>query len=149
MIKKLYGFYRPEYIWNKDLWNISQNGKYTLSFYCNWQYSDYMSSWIIAIKDMEIPTDRYTKEVAPSIKDLREFVYMEYEDTYVDLTLANTIISKIWARFDLELLDTETARQFVRAHTNLEEVETGKFKISDETIWMQWEIIPAKYLIIY
>jgi hypothetical protein len=43
----------------------------------------------------------------------------------------------------------EDARQWVRARTNLQEVEEGKFLISEETTSpMTNEIVPAQYLII-
>jgi len=149
-MKKIYGFYRKERInnpYNLE-WNISLNWNYSISFFVNNQYADYIKAWIIRIKDMEISTDRYIKEIVPWIKDLREFVYMEYEDTYIDLILATTIITKVWSRFDLELLDIENARQFIRNHTNLEEIEIGKFLLNKEIIWINWEITPEKLLII-
>ena len=144
---KIYWFYRKERIWTKNLWDISLSGWYSISFYANEQYSDWVASWLISIKDMEIPEDRYTKELAPWIKDLREFIYMEYNPEYVDLELAKTIINKIWARFDLELLDIEWAKKFIRNHTNLQEVEDWKFLINEATEWIEWTI-EAKYLII-
>ena len=148
-MQKIYWFYRKEQIGNKDLWNsTSLNGWYTISFYANWQYSDWVWAWLISIKDMEIPTERYIKEIVTWIKDLREFIYMEYNEAVIDITLATTIINKIGARFDLEFLDIGRAKTFIRAHTNLEEVEPWKFKLSDETTWINWEIIPAKYLTI-
>lgn len=149
MIKKIYGFYRPDYIWTFNLENNnSLNGKYTLSFWLSWQYNDYISSWIISVKDEEIPTERYTKELAPWIKDLREFVTYEYNLDYVDEPLMLRIIWKIGQRFDLEILDLEQAKTFIRKQTNLEEVDEWKFKLSDETTGIDWEIIPAKFLII-
>ena len=147
-MKKLYWFYRRERIispYNLD--NTTLNWSYTMSFFLANQYADYVLAWLISIKDMEIQEDRYTKEIAPWIKDLREFVIYEYNEDYVDLELMNKIISKIWNRFDLELLTIEEAKIFIRKNTNLEEIEEWKFLISKETE-MMWEIIPAKYLII-
>lgn len=147
-MSKLYWFYRREQIsWNKDLWNVSQNWWYTISFYTEWQYKDWINAGLISIKDMEIPEDRYTRELAPWIKDLREFVYLEYNPEYVEMEIAKTIINKIWARFDLELLEVEQAREFIRKQTDLEEVEEGKFLIS-EAASIEWETIEPKYLII-
>ena len=149
MIKKIYWFYRPDYIWTFNLENNnSLNGKYTLSFWLSWQYADYVKAWVITIKDLEIPTDRYTKEVAPWIKDLREFVTYEYNLDYVDEPLMLRIIWKIGQIFDLEILDVEQAKTFIRKQTNLEEVAEWKFKLSNEWVWIDWEIVPAKYLII-
>ena len=148
MNNKLYWFYRPEVIWTKNLNDISLNWKYTLNFIVNWQYADWVNAWLISIKDMEIPQDRYTAEIVPWIKDLREFIYMEYNEQVVDINLATTIINKIGARFDLELLDIETAKKFIREHTDLVEENDWKFLISPETTDIDWTIIPAKYLII-
>lgn len=146
---KLYWFYRPDYIWNFDFQNwTSLNWKYTLSFWLSWQYADYVKAWVITIKDMEVPTDRYTKEIVPWIKDLREFVIYEYNSDYVDEALMNKIIWKIWQRFDLELLTIEEAKSFIRKNTDLKEVEEWKFLIQDKTIWLNWEDIEARYLII-
>lgn len=145
---KLYWFYRPDYIWNFDFQNwTSLNWKYTLSFWLSWQYADYVKAWVISIKDTEVPTDRYVKEIAPWIKDLSEFVIYEYNPTYIDEPLMLKIIWKIWQRFDLELLTTEEAKTFLRKQTDLQEVEEWKFLIQKETE-MMWEIIPAKYLLI-
>lgn len=144
---KLYWFYRKERIGTKSLWEISLNGWYSISFYANEQYQDWISAWLISIKDMEIPTERYTKELVPWIKDLREFVYLEYNPEYVELELAKTIINKIWARFDLELLGIEQAKKFIREHTDLKEVEEWKFLINEAYEWEEW-LIEAKYLII-
>ena len=146
---KLYWFYRPDYIWNFDFQNwTSLNWKYTLSFWLSWQYADYVKTWVISIKDMEVPIDRYTKEIVPWIKDLREFVIYEYNENYIDEALMNKIIWKIWQRFDLELLSIEEAKSFIRKNTDLKEVEEWKFLIQDKTIWINWEDIEARYLII-
>lgn len=144
---KLYWFYRKERIWTKDFWEFNLNGWYSISFYAENQYQDWIQAWLISIKDLEIPEDRYTKELIPWIKDLREFIYMEYNTEYVDLELAKTIIWKIGARFDLELLDVEWAKKFIRNNTNLQEVEEWKFLISEAYEWIEWNI-EAKYLII-
>ena len=143
---KLYWFFRPDYIWNFDFQNWTNlNWKYTLSFWLSWQYWDFVKAWVISIKDMEIQTDRYTKEIAPGIKDLREFIIYEYNENYIDEALMNKIIWKIWQRFDLELLTIEEAKTFLRKNTNLEEVSEWKFKISDESIFGD-QIIEAKYI---
>lgn len=146
---RIYWFYRPDYIWNFDFQNwTSLNWKYTLSFWLNWQYGDFVKAWAISIKDMEIPENRYTKKIVPWIKDLREFIIYEYNENYIDESLMNKIIWKIWQRFDLELLSIEEAKSFIRKNTNLEEVEEWKFLIQEETIWINWENIEARYLII-
>jgi hypothetical protein len=148
-MKKLYWFYRREQIWTLNLWQVSLNWWYTISFFANWQYADWVNAWLISIKDQEIPENRYTKEIIPWIKDLREFIYLEYNENVVDILLTTNIIKKIGARFDLELFDDiEQAKTFIREHTNLVEETPWYFILSEETIWINWEIIPKKYLII-
>lgn len=150
MIKKLYWFYRKERLSSPyELWNnLSLNWNYSISFFASNMYADYVKAGVIAIKDQEIPTDRYIKEIVPGIKDLREFVTYEYNLDYVDESLMLRIIWKIGQRFDLEILDVEQAKTFIRKQTNLEEVTEWKFKLSDETTGIDWQAVPAKFLII-
>lgn len=129
---KLYGFYRPETIGTKNLWEISQNGTYSMSFYANGQYADWVSVGLISIKDMEISENQYTKELVPWIKDGRRFVYLEYNENYIDEATATEVVNKIGARFDLVLLTREEALAFIREHTSLVEESEWVFVISEE-----------------
>lgn len=150
-MKRIYGFYRPERIETKNLWgNTSLHWTYTMWFYVNWQYADYIKAGIIKINDKEIPENRYTKEVVPWIKDLRRFVYLEYNDTIIDNATITKIANKIWARFDTEYLTINTAIDFIRKHTDLEEDSNTpwKFLIAPATKDIDWKTIPAKYLTI-
>lgn len=148
-MKKIYWFYRRERLISpKDLWKITQNWAYTMSFYANNQYADYIEAWIVSIKDNEIPLNRYTKEVVPWVKDLREFAYMEYDETILDDITINNIITKIGSRFDLELLTTEEAITFIKWHTDLIEEAPWKFLITEAYIDEDWTEIPNEYLII-
>jgi hypothetical protein len=45
------------------------------------------------------------------------------------------------------MVDVETARQWIKNNTSLQEIETGKFLIS-EASEMMGEVVEAKYLII-
>ena len=146
-MKKIYWFYRRERISNKSFWDVNLNWWYTISFYVNEQYSDWINAWLISIKDCEIPSERYIKELIPWVKDLREFVYMEYNDAIINEELAKIVINKIWARFDLEILTLEWAKKFLREHTNLKEIEEWKFELN-ERYELLWEAVEAKYITI-
>ena len=147
---KIYWTYRPERIeqpqWLPD--GRSLNGYYTPALYLNNQFADWNYAWLTNVIDSVIPEEAYTWEIAPWIKKLTRFIMCEYNETYVDPVELARSMSNVGARFDIHMLDVETSRQWVRDNTNLEEIETWKFKISNETTWMDWEVIPAKYLII-
>ena len=153
-MKKLYWFYRPEVIlWNKIIGaNLSQNGRYTISFYANWQYADWIQAGMINIKDQDIADKHYTKEIVSWswIIDWRRFVYMEYDENTVDLDFANTIINKVGARFDLNLLTSDEAIDFIKTHTDLQEDPDipWKFLLKEAYTDMDWKEVPAKYLTI-
>ena len=50
--------------------------------------------------------------------------------------------------FNFQLLTNEEMITWIKANTSLQEVEDWKFLISNETTWINWEIIEAKYLTI-
>lgn len=130
-MKTLYWFYRKERLNSPyKLWNTSLNGNYSMSFFLANQYADYLEAWLISIND-NLWEDRYTKELAPWIKDLREFVSFSYNDTYVSDELINTIIWKVCNRFDLFLLTAEEAKTFLKEHTDLIEESDGKFLVNE------------------
>lgn len=137
MTQKSYITYRPTYLNNGQ-------GRYTLSYFLNQQYADYVSAWITSIKDLEIPDENYTKEVVPGIKNLRRFAILEANGIDVEEFKNNVI--KIWATFDINTFTTiEEARQWIRDNTDLQEIEDGEFLISEATEWIEWNI-EAKYL---
>ena len=137
---KTYISYRPTYLNN---WQ----GRYTLSYFLGQQYADYVSAWVTAIKDLEIPDERYTKEVVPWIKNLRRFAILEAN--WIDVWEFLENVKKIWATFDInDLSNIEEARQWIRDNTDLVEETPWEFILSKELIWMNREIIPKQYLII-
>lgn len=138
-MQKKYFSYRPTYL-NQWAW------KYTLSYFCDQQYADYVQAWLTSIKDCLILDDRYTKETYPWIKSLRRFGYMECNEQFVNIDeFANNLL-KVWANFDIELLDVESAKAFIREWTDLQEIEDWKFEISSEMMGPAWDILPAIYL---
>ena len=146
-MKTLYWTYRPERIGTVDLNNLSLNGTYTPSFYLNSQFWDWHSAWLTNIVDNTIPEEAYTWEIAPWIPKLTRFMLAEYNETYVDEVELARSITNVWARFNIDMVDVETARQWIRENTSLQEIETGKFLIS-EASEMMGEVVEAKYLII-
>ena len=144
---KLYWTYRPERIGNVNLWDISLNWTYTPSFYLNNQFRDWNEAWLTNVIDLQIPEERYTAEISSWIPKLTRFISCEYDETKVDPIELARSLENVWARFDIDILTIEEARQWIRDNTNLQEVETWKFIINEETEF-DWEIIPAQYLII-
>lgn len=141
--------YRPERIGNVNFNDISLNWTYTPSFYINNQFADWEQAWLTKIIDNIIPEDRYTGEIIPWIPKLTRFILAEYNEVYVDWAELSRSITNVWARFNIDMFtDLEIAKQWIRDNTNLQEVEEWKFLISEQSIWMNEEIIPAKYLII-
>lgn len=136
---KTYISYRPVYL-NK--WA----GKYTLSYFLDQQYSDYVKAWITKIDDIIISDNRYTKEIVPWIKSERRFAILEAN--WIDLNEFKNNVMKIANNFDInDLWDIEEAKAFIREYTNLEEVEEWKFLIQ-EASEIDWEVSEDKYLII-
>lgn len=136
---KLYWNYRMS-AFNK--WN----GQYSVSYLASQQFSDY--AWIIDIRDMEIPENRYTKVNANGMKNLTKFLTYECAE-WVDEVEFRKSVALIWSYNAISLFNTvEEARQDVRDRTDLEEVEEWKFLISPATDdWIDWPT-EAKYLII-
>ena len=149
-MQKLYWTYRPERITNPyDIWNnISLNWTYTASFFLNNQFWDWNKAWLTNVIDNIIPEDRYIWEIAHWIPKLTRFIMCEYDENYVEVTELARSLKNVWSRFDIDILDKDTITQWIRDNTNLQEVETWKFLISNETTWINWEIIEAKYLTI-
>lgn len=148
-MQKIHWTYRPERIINPyDLWNnISLNWIYTASFFLNNQFWDWNKAWLTNIIDLEIPEERYTSEVSPWIPKLTRFISCEYDEAKVDSTELARSLENVWARFDIDILTIEEALKWVRDNTNLQEVETWRFLINEETEFNS-EIIPAYYLTI-
>lgn len=70
---------------------------------------------------------------------------MEYNENYITEELAKEVIWRIGARFDLRILSTEEALDFIRTHTDLLEESEGIFILQEEMESM-WEKIDRKTL---
>ncbi len=137
---KTYITYRPTYL---NQWQ----GRYTLSYFCDQQYADYVQAGITSIKDCIIWDERYTKEVVPWVKNLRRFAVLEA--SWIDINEFRDNVIKIWASFDINTFATiEETKQWLRDNTDLVETTPGTFEISPETTWMMGEVIPKQTLTI-
>lgn len=147
---KIYWTYRAERLDSPyNLWNgISLNWTYTPAPFLNNQFADWNSAWLTNVVDNIIPEDKYNWEIAPWIKKLTRFILCEYNETYVDPLELSRSLTNVGARFNIDMLNVSEAREWVRNNTSLEEVSEWKFKLSDETTSITWEVIPEQYLII-
>ena len=147
---RLYWTYRPERITNPyDLWNnISLNWTYTASFFLNNQFADWSKAWLTNVIDNIIPEDKYIWEIAPWIPKLTRFIMCEYNEAYVNSAELARSLKNVWSRFDIDILTVEEMIAWIKTNTSLQEVSPWKFLIYPETTWLNWEIIPAKYLTI-
>lgn len=128
--------------------NTSLNGVYTASAFLNNQFADWNKAWLTNVIDNIIPEDKYIWEIAPWIPKLTRFIMCEYDENYVVPEELSRSLKNVWSRFDIDMFtDIETARQWIRANTNLQEVEPGKFLIREATNEF-WVEVPATYLVI-
>lgn len=135
---KAYISYRPIYMNN---WQ----GRYTLSYFLDQQYADYVSVGVTSIKDLIIWDERYTKEVVPWVKNLRRFAVLEAN--WIDINEFRDNIVKIGASFDINTFaTTEEARQWIRDNTDLAEETPWNFVLSEEATDIMGQAVPKKYL---
>lgn len=128
---KIYWIYNQRFIVDGTFTeNSSLNWYYDLSFFLN--YPSY-----------QLPT-LTVKDWIPTNSNKKIFV-AEYDENVISQEIVDYYMSNIPQEFNIEIL--ENPIEWVRNNTSYEEVETGKFKLSDE-IDMMWTIIPATYLII-
>jgi len=138
---KIYGTYRMVY--------TNRGVRYSPSFFLDKQFEDYKKAGLTATYDMEIPENRYTKELVPWVKSLSRFIVGEYNEKYVDGEQYTANVQRVGSQFQIDIFTTkEEAIQWIQDNTDLQEVESGKFLIAeaseDEMTWPQ----EAKYLII-
>ena len=108
------------------------------------QFSDY--EWMINMKDLLIPEDRYIYKNPNGKQNQARFLVYEAVD-WIDMDALKQSIDLVKSYNALVEMDVETAINWIKQRTNLEEVEIGKFLISEETTdIMTNEIIPAQYL---
>lgn len=146
---KIYWTYRPEQLTSPyDLQWVTLNWGYTPAMFLNNQFWDWNKAGLTNLIDNVIPEDRYTAEIVPWIKKLTRFLMFEYNETYVDPLELQRSAENVGRRFDIAFQDIPTTIQWIKYNTDLIETTPWTFLISKETIWINWEIIPAKYLII-
>ena len=160
MYKYIYWTYRALHLTSSiNLNEISLNWWYDSLFFNEWQFKDYEECNITKL-DQPVPLERYTGKIPvinPETEQptweykpkLTRFIRLKYSDLYTNPTDLKNSIENSWALLNIDMFtDLEVCKQWIIDNTNLEEVETGKFKLSEATTWMNWEIIEAKYLII-
>lgn len=128
--------------------NTSLNGVYTASAFLNNQFADWNKAGLTNVIDQQIPEEAYIGEIVPWIPKLTRFIMCEYNENYVDPVELQRSLENVWARFNIDVLSVEEAREWVRDNTSLLEVAQWKFKLSDETTGIDWQVIPANYLVI-
>lgn len=157
MFKYIYGTCRDWNIKTLDMNYISLNWWYNIEFFNQWQFLDFSLAWITKLS-LPIPLEKYNGTIPvideneqptwETIPKLTRFVVLKYSDIYTNSTDLTTSIEKSWASMNVQMFsDIETAIQWIKDNTSLQEVEEWKFLLSPETE-MIWEVIPAKYLII-
>ena len=157
MWKYLYGTVRPRNYTNTiNLQNESLNGWYDPTFFTKNQFLDYELANITKTS-MPIPNDKYiwvTPEIdenenltGKTFPNLTRFITVRYSDKFTNEAELIKSVEKANSDTDVRIFSMEDARQWIRTRTNLQEVEEGKFLISEEsTSPMTWEIVPAQYL---
>lgn len=152
-MKHLYWTYRREQIgspYNLD-WNLVLNWWYDASFFLNNQFWEWNKAWLTNIIDWQqlISDNRYTWEIVPWIKKLTRFMLCEYNEKYVEPEELSRSISNVWARFNIEMLDVELAKKWIRDNTDLIEEIDWHFILQEEyKDTISDKIIPTQYLII-
>ena len=128
---KIYWTYNQRFIVDGTFTeNSSLNGYYDLSFFLD--YPSY-----------QLPT-LTVKDWIRTNSDKRIFV-AEYDENVISQEIIDYYMANIPQEFNIEILTNPI--EWIRQNTSYEEVETWKFKLTDE-IDMMWEITPATYLII-
>lgn len=138
MKNKIYFTYRRMYT---DRWN-----RQDVSFYNDKQYSDMIEAGLTKMTDWSnfIPDERITKETAPWVKNLRVAGMLEFAMPELRVELEESLKS-VAQSFSIELKTKDEMLEWVRTNTDLEEIETGKFLISEADELMETE---ERYLII-
>lgn len=136
--------------WNVDLWNINLNWNYTPSFYLNNAFSDRVKQNIITnLYDMSINEENYTWTLPifwidwnptwETFPVLDRLFFLSYNDKINPAYWINkdTIISslvQVWNQFAMKIMSVDETIWFIKMFTNLKEISTWKFFISEDTI---------------
>lgn len=152
-MKQLYGTYRPERLNSPYNYNDSNGttlcGVYHASMFLNAQFADWNAAWLTNVVDWDqlIPEENYTSEIVPWVKKLTRALVFEYNEQYVNPEELARSAENVWKRFDVDMLTSDEFYDWIKANTNLEEVENRKFLISPESEFMGQKV-EARYLII-
>lgn len=96
-----------------------------------------------------IPEERYTGVIVPWVPKLTRFMYLEYNELYVDPVELTRSISAVWAEFQVEaFLTPADAILWVKANTNLVETAPWVFLIYEAYTDSILGSMPKKELII-
>lgn len=104
----------------------------------NWFYD---LSFFLTYPEYQLPT--------LTIKDWlcnNRFFVAEYDENIISEENINLYISSIPSEFNVQLLTVEEAKQFFRE--SYREESEWKFVLNEEYVWMNWEIVPIKYITI-
>lgn len=128
---KIYWIYNQRFI---------VDGTFTENSSLNWYYD---LSFFLDYPSYQLPTLR-VKDWILTNTDKKIFV-AEYDESVISQETIDYYMLNIPQEFNIEIL--ENPIDWIRNNTSYEEVETGKFKLTDD-IDVMWTIIPATYLII-
>jgi len=124
-MKNIYFTYRRHYT---NRWT-----RYNVSYYNDKQFADFKEAWLTEMIDGNnfIPDDRITAETVPGIKTLRRAGVLKYDDSVLDATKLKEDLKTTTQSFLLKIKTAEEMAQWIRDNTDLEEVETNKFKVKE------------------
>lgn len=143
---KLYWLFRPEILLQPKTYKeiLSQNWVYSPCFYFDSQYQDLILENELIMYDRTIPEDKYIEEKWPWVPMLRRVFELDYN---MDYAKVESILNDFkW--FNFQFLTNTEMIEWIKSHTLLQEISEWKFLISEQTTWINWEIIEAKYLTI-
>lgn len=145
MTQKIYGTYRAEQLTAPEVLPDGKirNEGYHPAQYLNSQFSDWNLANLtnVVSGDAAVPSERYVATI-PVFKDgvptgettpkLTRFIIGEYESSVVDPVEFARSMRNVGAKFNIDTLDVEAARQWIRDNTDLEEDAEvpGKFLIA-------------------
>lgn len=142
---KIYWLYRMIKTKTKE-WATDRHSP---SYFLNAELEDYIDVWVFSLHDMDIPDSKYTKELAPWIKNQAKFFWAEYNENAVPQSYVDMILDKRLSVFYIEQFATANdAATWLRDNTNCQEVEPNKFEARAEFVDESWETIPAVYITI-
>jgi hypothetical protein len=157
MFKYIHWTYRDLRIWTMNLWNESLNWNYTADFFNSNTFWDY-AIWNIVKLDLPINNESYTwvipiiddnEQIVWTTKKLTRFVRLKYSDLYTNAIDLTNSIQNSWAINNVSMFNnTIDTINRLKENTNLVEKTPWVFILSNETTWMNWEIIPEQLLTI-